>query len=268
MPLPHTKVPTTTQKVLRKHPVATSCKWPQTEEPDLIRHQMIHSSITRSWRCVLGVSQRNRLAFASTGRDFWGHVAPHTQPANMTTHHVCEFAFSATFLRAFLRALPQKYAIRAGHVDALDSHDFLHHGPATVNASSGSAALLHQPTRLLGGGRYQYLELAYYITHGRCPDPDNPGEHGFILNLYTYPSMDIYLRESPKAVSKDSGDVYAKEFAFASRVSLEHGYVKEDRAFMYRDNKVSSCCHTTPCPYSVSSGLETLPLCAPGAQSR
>lgn len=93
--------------------------------------------------------------------------------------------------------------------------------------------------------RYQYLELAYYIAHGKCPDPDNPGEHGYILNLYTYPAMHLYLQESPKAVSKDTEEVYAKEFVFGSRVSMGVGYVKEDRTFMYMDAKVGLSFHAS-----------------------
>lgn len=86
--------------------------------------------------------------------------------------------------------------------------------------------------------RYQYLELAYYIVHGRCQDPKDPGDDGFILNLYTYKTIDDFLQRSPKAISRDTQEVYAKEFVFGSRVSMQHGYTKEDRAFVYIDQKV------------------------------
>lgn len=86
--------------------------------------------------------------------------------------------------------------------------------------------------------RYQYLELAYYIINGRCQDPDNPGDNGFILNLYTYPSINDFLKQSPKVITNDTPELFAKEYVFGARVSMQHGYTKEDRAFLYTDKQV------------------------------
>jgi hypothetical protein len=108
-------------------------------------------------------------------------------------------------------------------------------------------ATLHCPSRCSAArstikyvqlSRYQYLELAYYLVNGRCQDVEDPGDDGFILNLYTYRNIADYHKRSPNALTRDTEDVYSKEFLFGSRVSMKQGYTKEDRTFMYTDKKV------------------------------
>jgi hypothetical protein len=88
--------------------------------------------------------------------------------------------------------------------------------------------------------RYQYLELAYYVTHGKCPDKLAPE---YILSAYAagFPEATRWISFYNSSTSQLNfkGDVrWSKETCFCARMDLLPGQVVENRAFEYQDIEV------------------------------
>jgi hypothetical protein len=128
----------------------------------------------------------------------------------------------------------------------------------TCDKETGSGSLAHEHVldRLNGRkliligdsvSRYQYLELAFYVLFGKCPDKDSSN---YILSERTY-STDLGTRDWAKFYAETSKQLNVKstkfsstETCFCARLSLSPGSVIEQRAFQYTDIQVRA--NTTP----------------------
>jgi hypothetical protein len=132
--------------------------------------------------------------------------------------------------------------------------------------------------------RFQYLELAYYLAHGRCIGLQDPGDSGLILKAgdnfsgacpivngecpqnstlnsaepqhddTDHSQFNEFLRNSSEELNVQTAGVSSMEFSFSSRVMIAPGYTDEHRVFIYSDEKVTklhipyfSCRLREPC---------------------
>ena len=58
--------------------------------------------------------------------------------------------------------------------------------------------------RSLAHCRYQYLELASFLTHGLCVNATDPGEHGYYLSHKGYESWHDFYTKSSDALNIQS----------------------------------------------------------------
>jgi hypothetical protein len=83
--------------------------------------------------------------------------------------------------------------------------------------------------------RYQYLELAYYLTRGKCPDPQ---DEGYILSEAKHASWRQFYKASSSALNLDADNFNSRELCLCSRTDLAPGKVMEERTFTYTDVQV------------------------------
>lgn len=105
----------------------------------------------------------------------------------------------------------------------------------------------HELMSTLPQSRYQYLELAYYLTYGRCPDPE---EEPFILNQANFDSFQNFYKVSSELLNVRRSSLRSREVCLCVRLSLEPGDIEEQRSYVYEDDKVSSqslCCCASTC---------------------
>ena len=81
--------------------------------------------------------------------------------------------------------------------------------------------------------RYQYLELAYFLQHGRCPDPYS-SEYGYILQENKFSSFDEFYRNTSAALTLSASPIDTQETCMCKRYP---GY-EEQRHFVYQDIQV------------------------------
>eukprot|EP00892_Ulva_mutabilis_P008726 jgi/Ulvmu1/6225/UM028_0083.1 len=82
--------------------------------------------------------------------------------------------------------------------------------------------------------RYQYLELAYYLSHGRCPDPDDAN---YILDQDRFDDFNEFYRVSSQVLNIRRVDIRSREVCICTRLALEPGQVEEQRSYVYEDRK-------------------------------
>lgn len=83
--------------------------------------------------------------------------------------------------------------------------------------------------------RYQYLELAYYLSYGRCPDPD---DEAFILNQDAFDNFSEFYKVSSQLLNVRRSSLRSREVCVCVRLSLEPGEIEEQRSYVYEDDKV------------------------------
>lgn len=95
--------------------------------------------------------------------------------------------------------------------------------------------------------RFQYIELAYYITHGNCVGLEDPGDAGWVLasgDSFEEPegrdhtAFNEFQRKSSKELNVQERGIHSKEQNFGSRVKIAPGYTDEHRIFQYMDEQV------------------------------
>jgi hypothetical protein len=83
--------------------------------------------------------------------------------------------------------------------------------------------------------RYQYLELAYFLLHGVCPDSTMLDEH-------SYSSWKDFYNQTSAILDHSSYRVSSTEVCLCARAEgwpVVPGTVSEDRHFLYLDAEVS-----------------------------
>ena len=85
--------------------------------------------------------------------------------------------------------------------------------------------------------RYQYLELAYFAAHKRCPDPTRPF---YVLSEAWFNGWDDFYASVSAHLEVESDTHRTSEISMASRILLRPLFVGEHRTFHYEDAKV---CH-------------------------
>lgn len=84
--------------------------------------------------------------------------------------------------------------------------------------------------------RYQYLELASFLTHGLCVNATDPGEHGYYLSHQGYSSWHEFYTKSSDALNFQSALLNTREMCLCARIKLAPGYATEHRTYTYHDN--------------------------------
>ena len=83
--------------------------------------------------------------------------------------------------------------------------------------------------------RFQYLQLAYFVVHARCPDKTSPdyiltyGKHGF----------KTFFETSSRQLNSKTDSHSADETCICHRTELRPGKVEEHRVFTYSDIQVN-----------------------------
>lgn len=85
--------------------------------------------------------------------------------------------------------------------------------------------------------RYQYLELAYFAAHKRCPDPTRPF---YVLSEAWFNGWDDFYASVSAHLEVETETHRTSEISMASRILLRPLLVGEHRTFHYEDAKV---CH-------------------------
>lgn len=114
--------------------------------------------------------------------------------------------------------------------------------------------------------RYQYLELAYFAAHKRCPDPTRP--HYVLSEAWFKGWNDFYAKVSTH-LEVETETHRTSELSMATRITLGPLHVCEHRTFHYEDSKVR---HTAgprattrvPCVALALSRAPTVPLSTHG----
>ena len=84
--------------------------------------------------------------------------------------------------------------------------------------------------------RYQYLELAYYLTYGLCPDETS--EYGYILSEKAYSGWAEFFKNSSDVLNVHNPPIYTREVCLCNRINLQPKMVNERRHFTYQDIQV------------------------------
>lgn len=92
--------------------------------------------------------------------------------------------------------------------------------------------------------RYQYLELAFFLTYGHCPDQE-PSEYGYILSERAYMGWDQFFKNSSDVLNVDTPPRHTREICLCSRTRLLPRLVTERRQFIYDDIEVNDPSHVT-----------------------
>jgi hypothetical protein len=85
--------------------------------------------------------------------------------------------------------------------------------------------------------RYQYLELAFFLTYGHCPNMQ-PSDYGYILSEKYYNGWDEFFKNSSAVLNVDAAPVFAREICVCARLDLQPRLVNERRSFVYEDMEV------------------------------
>lgn len=83
--------------------------------------------------------------------------------------------------------------------------------------------------------RYQYLELAFYLSYGRCPAP---GDEKYILNQENFDSYNEFYKVSSQALNVRKSTFRSRELCICARLSLSPREIEEQRTYVYEDLKV------------------------------
>lgn len=89
--------------------------------------------------------------------------------------------------------------------------------------------------------RYQYLELAFFLTYGRCPELDG-SEYGYILSEALYNGWSEFFTNSSEVLNVDAAPRYTREHCLCARIQLLPKMVNERRHFIYEDVQVGCSC--------------------------
>jgi hypothetical protein len=84
--------------------------------------------------------------------------------------------------------------------------------------------------------RYQYLELAYYIVYGSCPD--RTGERGYIISEMEFSSWPDFYKKSSDTLTVQNELFLSTELCVCTRLELSPGMTHEIRTFTYIDVEV------------------------------
>lgn len=102
---------------------------------------------------------------------------------------------------------------------------------------SHSACMLTNLTMLdLLWYRYQYLELAYYLTYGHCPDQES--DYGYILSEKLYNGWAEFFKNSSEVLNVNHPPMHTREVCLCTRLDLLPRMVSERRHFVYEDMQV------------------------------
>ena len=86
--------------------------------------------------------------------------------------------------------------------------------------------------------RYQYLELAYFAAHKRCPDPTRSD---YVLCEAWYGGFNEFYAHASSSLNVVTDTHRTYERSMAARVKLQPSRVCEHRTFHYQDSKVGCC---------------------------
>ena len=109
-------------------------------------------------------------------------------------------------------------------------------GPESISYEWAVSRLNGRKIVLIGDSRvrFQYLELAYFIVHARCPDKASPS---YILEPKEWPT---FFKESTEQLNRRTEQYTAEETCLCRRLDLKPGQVSEQRVFSYSDFQVWS----------------------------
>lgn len=88
-----------------------------------------------------------------------------------------------------------------------------------------------------GVRRYQYLELAFFLTYGHCPD-QQPSEYGYILSEQGYSSWAEFYTNSSAMLTVEGPLQSTREICLCARFELKPKMTTERRHFVFEDVKV------------------------------
>eukprot|EP00892_Ulva_mutabilis_P004682 jgi/Ulvmu1/2586/UM014_0037.1 len=80
--------------------------------------------------------------------------------------------------------------------------------------------------------RYQYLELAYFAAHKRCPDPLRPD---YVLSESWYGGFNDFYAHASASLEVNTDTHRTSELSMATRIKLRPLRVCEHRTFHYED---------------------------------
>ena len=129
-----------------------------------------------------------------------------------------------------------------------------------LNRLNGKSIVLIGDSRI----RFQYLELAYYLVHGQCPDKASPS---YILT-YGAEGFRTFFKESTEQLNRRTEQFTADEICMCHRLDLMPGQVSEQRVFSYRDRQVRGLQHGAwrshpPLVHSSACGSAQRHICQP-----
>jgi hypothetical protein len=102
--------------------------------------------------------------------------------------------------------------------------------------------------------RYQYLEFAYYVVYGKCPEQDKD----YVISEEWYDGWDDFFTKTSTVLSVDSPPIRTQETCLCAREELIPGRVSETRVFTYVDKQVM--CHA----HQIVDGEVTMNMIASG----
>lgn len=86
--------------------------------------------------------------------------------------------------------------------------------------------------------RYQYLELAFFAAHKRCPDPT---ERQYVLCEAWFKNFNDFFSRVSAELLVETDTHRTSEISMATRQALDVLKVIEHRTFHYEDSQVRSC---------------------------
>lgn len=161
----------------------------------------------------------------------WQHVSRGDDDFHLQRHWCCTWTTALSLFLSWITCAGAESILRClDEFGPMNSHD------EAIQALDGKRIYFVGDSIT----RYQYLELAYFAAHKRCPDPTQP--HYILSEAWFEGWNDFYANVSTQ-LEVNTETHRTSELSMATRITLRPLDVCEHRTFHYEDAKVR---HTAP----------------------